>query len=756
MDNNINFEILFWKVFKNIFLFKYIIKGIKSNKTFRNYSYCEIHRVEWMIENGYFELLKEKIKKGEYLVFGCRFIRQSKQRGKDGVLEKNYNFNFKYSIFNYFKDDYQLFLMLFKNYNLYFQTRSSCELIERISIETDNMAALKVIVENYNFKPDIESFFKSFEIGSITVSQYLYQVLFLNLNIKFTKDQIEKLWRLTFSNCNTISEPYSSSPPFSKLIIKHITDKEVADDILINKTLFIVNVLKLTPTISSLKPLESFFDFKIFKEPLSKLLACCKIISILSNFQSLHQVFNQRFLKEKNHIEDIKIRISLKNLEQSLLKSSVLNLENNTKTQETIKQSELIFFEKINKIKFTKKELSSSIYTLIDNFNYISQPNSITTIEDIRKLYEMFIKFTTFGKNNLLDNFTFFRNKFYKETFSELRFKSFTNQSIKELIKNDKIEIIGNLCKEDKLIIDEDISPYYNMKSIEMFDLIYKYDKEKHDDILLLLFFNNKIANHFKQSYSKQYHQTLKKSTLKHFNYQSFNFIFENWLDFTIDFKRSIISLIRLKILTTKIPLTDFKKFIEFLKVNFDSFHNNYNTYIPFYKNVMELDITTFEQVSYLINNNYVQIEKSFTSFQFNAPIYCIYYLRGELDKIVCPRDQILNDLILVIKEMIKKGDTKSFQYITSLNKGHGLVFIKYVLFYSIFYGNFKLFYKSLDPSIKISLFNFISEAFECGQIETILFLKNELKYSQSETPVKVESSFNDNNCFFYYIYIDK
>ncbi|KAM9960216.1 hypothetical protein ACTFIW_009342 [Dictyostelium discoideum] len=758
MDNNNNFEILFWKVFKNIFLLKCIFKEIKSKQIFRNYSYYEINRVEWMIRNGYFELLIEKIKKCEYLVFNCEFKHPTMVRGSMMVTTMNKEltekqFNFKYSIFNYFKDDFQLFSILFKNYNLYFQLPSCCKHIERISVQVDNMAALKVLVENYSFKPDISSFFKSYEIGSISVSQYLYELLFLKLNLKLTKDQIEILWNLTFSKCTTTTKPSSS-----KFISSLINDNEMVNEIIIKKLLFIVNVLKLKPTISNLKPLESFFNFKIFKESLSKLFMCCKIVSILSNFQSFHQIFNLQFSKEKTYIENIKIKTLIKNSENSLLMSSIVSPSPNKSSLELIS---LILFDEINKMKFTKKELSSSVYTLIDNLNnLLSSPSA--SLENIKKLFEMFIKFTTFGKNNLLENFSFFKIKFFgdNESFDLKLFKSFSNQSIIELFRNDRIEIIEKLCKENKLIINQDISPYYIMKSIEMFNLIYKYDKEKHatnNPIFQLLLFNYKIANHFKQNYNTHYQTLIKSTTINKipqqtnfknwFNFQNFNFIFENWFDFTNEFKIQIGNFVYLKISISKIPLTDYIKFIEFFnnKSLFSTipFYTGSNQITTIFDNEdIELDFTTFEQLSYLINKEYSHQTLITPSIQSNAQIYCTYYLRGELDKIIPPIKS--KDISLVIKEIVKKSDIKSFQYIlsTKINKIQICDFIDRVLSYSLFYGNFIIFHKSLNKKVKFS----ISDALEHGQIETLLYFKNELNYELLNN----EKLINDNNCFFY------
>ncbi|KAK5575501.1 hypothetical protein RB653_006634 [Dictyostelium firmibasis] len=784
MNNNL--EILFWKVFKNICLFRNIFKHIKSNQLFGIYSYYEIVRAEWMIENGYLELLREKVKRCEYLVFNCGFKHPSLARGcmrsdiSIGTTENT--FNFKNSIFNVFKDDYEFFSILLKNYSLYFQMPSSCKHIERISIELDNIAALKVIVDQYSFKPDIISFFNSYEIGSISVSQYLYELLFLNSNIKFTKVQIDSLWNLTFSNKITTT-PLAN---IRVLTTNVINDKELCSNIIIKKLFFIVNVLNLKPNISNLKPLESLFNFKIYNKPLSKLLICSKVVSILSKFKSFHQVFDSQFSKEKTFISDINIKVSLKTHENSLL-IPFLNLTNDTKTTKSNKIEDKIsepknlpnktsvltsqtkkistplelesttLFNQINNMKFTKGELKSHVRSLIEISSLSLPITAATTIENIKKLYEMLIKFTTFGKNNLVDNFSFFRIKFYNESFPKLElFKSFSNRSIKEFIRNDKIEIIEKLCIGKKMVVNEETSPYYNMKSIQMLDLIYKYDKQKDDSIFLLLFYNYKIANHFKLNYNKHY-QTIISSRryptqLKDFSFERYSFIFENWSDFTAGFKEKILCHLTWQISLSKIPLVDYIRIIKVLNLYYN--YSNKNTNAPFYKSStlytnslenMEFDIFAFEQLSYLIDKNYCHLENEFGPPQQIAPVLCTYYLRGELDKIDDKFRTNQYYLTLVAKEIAKKADIKSFQCLILCEKGRK-DFIQSVLSKSLFYGTFEIFHKSLNSNQVFSTSNLISESIEHGQIESLLYLKKHFNYYLNQPLKKIS---NDNNCFF-------
>ncbi|EAL66692.1 hypothetical protein DDB_G0281421 [Dictyostelium discoideum AX4] len=79
LDNNIEInknEILFWKVYRNIYLKKQIFKQLESEIYFKDYRMCntksrikfkDIKSLKWMIDNCEFELLKRKIENKEFI-----------------------------------------------------------------------------------------------------------------------------------------------------------------------------------------------------------------------------------------------------------------------------------------------------------------------------------------------------------------------------------------------------------------------------------------------------------------------------------------------------------------------------------------------------------------------------------------------------------------------------------------------------------------------------------------------------------------
>ncbi|KAM9970724.1 hypothetical protein ACTFIR_002588 [Dictyostelium discoideum] len=169
MESDKNKEFLFWKVFRNVYIFK-IIKSYLKIKTnsfrFRVYSYDEINSVEWMIRNNYYSLLRDKVINGDpnlsFVLKTCSIPNDNKDLfffskklnyldidndGIDFLNKHTSSYNdiltttknsskhlkmlnleraFKYSLFNNdnnnkeFINDKQFYKSLFKNYYNYF------------------------------------------------------------------------------------------------------------------------------------------------------------------------------------------------------------------------------------------------------------------------------------------------------------------------------------------------------------------------------------------------------------------------------------------------------------------------------------------------------------------------------------------------------------------------------------------------------------------------------------------------------------
>ncbi|KAN0040492.1 hypothetical protein ACTA71_008829 [Dictyostelium dimigraforme] len=69
---------LFYKVFNNIFLKSKIQSFHKNNCGIGVYGWEELNSSEWLIENGYLNVLKEKIKRKEHLSFYCNGDKKSR------------------------------------------------------------------------------------------------------------------------------------------------------------------------------------------------------------------------------------------------------------------------------------------------------------------------------------------------------------------------------------------------------------------------------------------------------------------------------------------------------------------------------------------------------------------------------------------------------------------------------------------------------------------------------------------------------
>ncbi|KAM9941407.1 hypothetical protein ACTFIT_007950 [Dictyostelium discoideum] len=118
-----------------------------------------------MIKNNHLGLLKDKIKRKSNLVFSFTKLNYYNEETKIN--------NYKYSIFNQFKQDIdnnkELFLNLLKNYSNEFQLitttittktttiNNSIEYLEKISIKYNNISLYKILIENYKLEPKLSS-----------------------------------------------------------------------------------------------------------------------------------------------------------------------------------------------------------------------------------------------------------------------------------------------------------------------------------------------------------------------------------------------------------------------------------------------------------------------------------------------------------------------------------------------------------------------------------------------------------------------
>ncbi|KAK5579633.1 hypothetical protein RB653_009318 [Dictyostelium firmibasis] len=294
-------EILFWKVIRNVVLFKRIISFLGVHFRFGYYRYDEIKSVKWMIKRKYYSLLKEKIEKGEE---GLSFFQFSDQctRGSKAIV---------HSVFNVdepLKSDRVFYRLLFKNYYNYFINELLLNLYEYNNMEVfsekkltkkekeiqssqqkqlfidrlidyDNHVALSIIVEDYCLhKPNDDDFIYSINVESFNVSLYLISTN----KVKIDKSNFEKIWKsiLFHINDDIIEHNNNNKNKYNSKIIFSNIDKKID---------FLINTLNIQPP--SIKLLKSIEDYKInysvVDSKLNDLLNSCFTISYV-NFSKNH------------------------------------------------------------------------------------------------------------------------------------------------------------------------------------------------------------------------------------------------------------------------------------------------------------------------------------------------------------------------------------------------------------------------------------------------------------------------------------
>ncbi|KAK5579346.1 hypothetical protein RB653_009028 [Dictyostelium firmibasis] len=396
----------FFKIWRNKFIRNNILSKIKHHRNYYDsFKYEKIFSCSWMIENGYYQLLKEKVEKSENLIFNCintlnqtnekEFIPRNLTRkkfdsGRLIIFDINSIFNKEKAAIHW---DSKFYINLFKNYPNYFLNFNKSE-TEFTLIEYDNQQALQVLVENFNHTLEIESFFRSLEIGSLDCSYYIF-----NSNNNKIKNEILKNKKNQTRIWNIILN-YS------------IFKKEMIETKLINQRIdFVVNKLKLPiPKLSDIQSpfIPSFYDFKIYEQNLSTIIDCLKIVS------QFPDVFKS-FIKSINN-KSYKIILTKEQEELSTTSSEELNLEISTinslvcsmggkNSQEFTLFSTQSFSSSTSskdiKNEFTKQELETNISDLLAS----SEKNEI-----ILALYRSLLPFT----NHLtcfLDNWSFYQIK---------------------------------------------------------------------------------------------------------------------------------------------------------------------------------------------------------------------------------------------------------------------------------------------------------------------------------------------------------
>ncbi|KAM9987276.1 hypothetical protein ACTFIY_011682 [Dictyostelium cf. discoideum] len=266
----------------------------------------KIENVEWMIKYNHLGLLKDKIKRKSNLLF---FFTKLNYYNEENKIN-----NYKYSIFNQFKQDIdnnkELFLNLLKNYSNEFQLitttttiNNSIEYLEiffsKYSIEYNNISLYKILIENYKLEPKLSSLKLSIDIGSYEISKIIFNYLKNNKSTKIN-EIYDEIWKDII---------------FKKRNIDHFNK-------LFEKVNFLLNDLKiLKPSKSKSEELIGLglFELKLFKTNLKILFGITNLI------YSLYDCF-KKFIQYNIDITISKSYIS--NNAKNLLISTLTKIEN--------------------------------------------------------------------------------------------------------------------------------------------------------------------------------------------------------------------------------------------------------------------------------------------------------------------------------------------------------------------------------------------------------------------------------------------
>ncbi|EGC31619.1 hypothetical protein DICPUDRAFT_156498 [Dictyostelium purpureum] len=144
-----NGEKLFWKVFKN----KYLFKKIMSNMNESAIPWHAIYSHRFMFRQKMYEVFKFKVKRGEYIAFD----------------------NYMNSIYQEIQDDEEFYRAFFNNYPEYFEHYGKAF---HQAIDGDCLVAIKAIVQDSLFIPTLNTLLKAISRHRFKVVKYLLQPQF--------------------------------------------------------------------------------------------------------------------------------------------------------------------------------------------------------------------------------------------------------------------------------------------------------------------------------------------------------------------------------------------------------------------------------------------------------------------------------------------------------------------------------------------------------------------------------------------------
>ncbi|KAM9972190.1 hypothetical protein ACTFIW_003549 [Dictyostelium discoideum] len=546
-------DYLFFKVFKNIVLFKKIFSFIKHDNYYSDFGirklgsfrYEEIVSTNWMIKNQYYQLLFEKVKKKEYLLFNVyktnkpneiyeprNEIRKKydKKHGINIYLNKFSIFNKKIAIDakwlnnnNNNNNNNGFYYYLFKNYSNYFIENENIKETEFFAIEYDNSHILEILSKEFNYKFKFISLQRSIDIGSFDCATIIYQQLLLNNKLgggsgsssgsgsgSGNKSKLIKLWNLFLSNenYNLKYNKVSSNGKYNFKFYETI-------NFLINLSSS-NNIEDLLPSLNKINNANGMFEFSIHNSTLLQLFESVKILVIL---RDLLKPF-QKLINEK------KLKLSLESDNEFIIERMIFN----STTMELPTKSDLQL------MKFTNEQLNSLVSKFDNNNN--------NNVEDtnVFKLYNWLLPFTgffTFFPENYIylklkyfNEFSWYKNQFLLSgTYHPNNFAHYDFQLLLQQTSENKyyfklpififsksnrksqisylnnfindIKIYQNVIPSEKkqLVIRVSINFFLDILRINDLELLKLFLENKDTQWLLIHFFDSSTSTIFKDIY---------------------------------------------------------------------------------------------------------------------------------------------------------------------------------------------------------------------------------------------------------------
>ncbi|EAL62288.1 hypothetical protein DDB_G0290323 [Dictyostelium discoideum AX4] len=578
---NNNDEIIFWKVIRNIYLFKKILSFLKSEFRYEKYGYDEIKDVKWMIHNKYLLLLKDKVQRNDQdlAFFKCSYYtdRNTNNNNHDSIFQLN----------EPLKSDYQFYKDLFKNYYNYFieeQLLGNYDSIdnnnnnnnkfeikkikkkqiknERIEqkrsfldrlIKFENLIAYSIIIDEFKLHiPTDDDLITSINNYSFEISNYL---IFSNggneEKVKINKSNNEKIWKSIINesydknNNNNNNNNNNSNNNIKNNIIK------IIDNSIDLKIDYLINKAKIEIPLKLFKSIEYQINYQVGKSSLKTLLDSCFTIYYL-NFKI-------------DYWEKIKNQFS---------KSGVSTINGYMATDIAVTQylNEEYYSIPLSQLEIYKKKfqelniLSNNVNDIIDLTDDDDNDKNIVN-EMISNLLKMIIPFTGYSFNFL--NYLYYLVIFKIKNKNENSIIDNNNnlEYCKFIISREERLLIFSI--KSKKFLNKQICILNNMlknneKKINNFDILYDYWEDfihfdSHTELLEILSMKfMKINSSFINSWFDIYFFHKVKSI------EMFDYLYSKKNQETINFNRLFYSISLLRHFKEKYPINYEKSLIDY------------------------------------------------------------------------------------------------------------------------------------------------------------------------------------------------